>query len=681
MSVPTVNNAGVLPYAYYNNTIYFLFGREHKEHGWSGGDKFSDFGGAVEHKHKDPSTLSEFGATLEDYPMITGATEFWEETLGLFYNKKETFKMLKDQKGIVVKGSNYYEHLLKVDYNPFWVELFRNAYNYVLSCAVPDTKKIGYMKIPSCPEGFTEKTEIKWFSYADVKEAVETGLPKSAEYRPELIGTLAKLFKMPEFAKLLDEASIFKDPSTVGFVAPVEPEKILPSEEYKWPDFYPEKTLINKGLVNSLTNHFSFLLATLPFIVKNPKEAQMFNYIDLINQLHYETKQFIYLKAVPGAGIKEAPVLNKAYWTNKYCPLADKSLTTTILGSGSYGTAYSATGPMTKCCGVPIKFVVKSTNKPPESSQLGFIQIDIPFADSIVPSGQKKTDIFATEVASLAFTNYLVTHSICYNLPYFYGAAHCVTDSNTYMYMQEFSTKFDSSKGKINDDEVSSMLLQGLMAIYALYKVKLVHGDINKDNLAYNLLEPAVTKRPVYKCDGKYFVGPLTNKILYLIDFGMGFIKDKLEPTYRLEKDKDRINNNINWTNQLKPFSTIIKSPAYEAYKGYFVNNSTNENAAFLRRHLLDLYLLFDTLNQKVGVTKMASANAAIRDYFMPYFANPVHFVSIAKEPMDKLMETIWKKIFEEIGKNTTVLVMDETEVQKLNPADLMFLGNLDIDI
>ncbi len=685
MSV-TVNNAGVLPYAFYNNTIYFLLGREHKEVGWTGGDKLSDFGGAVELEHKQQATLNEFGAVYDEYPMVTAATEFWEETLGLFFTEKETYDLLKKQNGIVVKGAHYYEHLLRVDYNPFWIELFRNAYNYVLSCAVPYPGPGGktgvFMYIPSCPKGYTEKTEIRWVSYADIKNEVDNYSQATSEYRPELIGTLKKLFQDPLFPKLLDEASIFVDPHKIGFIAPTEAEKILPTEEYKWPNFYPEKDKVSgaPGLITTITSQYGALLKSLPIVVTNPKLAAMFNYIDYNNQFHYEVKNFIYLKAVPDSGTKnEAPILAKSYWTNKYCPLSDGSLTNKVLGSGSYGTAYSVTGPMTKCCSKPLKFVVKSITKAIDSKQLTDIQLDSPFAETIVP--KKKTDIFATEVGSLALTNYLATNSVSYNLPYFYGSALCNLDNTTYMYMQEFSTKFDHAT--IVDNEIDSLILQGMMAIRALYKVKLVHGDINNLNLAFNLLPATTTKQPVYKYNNTYYVGPATNKVLSFIDFGMGFVKGLLESTERLEKDKQRINNNVNWNNTV--VNNVLKGDAYAAYKGYYVANPLQENAAYLRRHLLDLYLLFDTFTKKFGISKMTDMNKNVKDPMLKIFSNPMYYANHTNlisgkvtSNMDEVMIYYWDVLIKDLKFSPSIKVYDEIEFQKLNPADLMFLGNLD---
>lgn len=673
--------AGVLPYAFFNNTIYFLIGREHKEVGWTGSNTFSDFGGAVEAAHESAEVLAEYGANPNEYATITAAVEFWEETMGLFYNSQQTFKMLTDQKGIKLASGTYLEHLLRVEYNPFWVELFTNAYNYVLSCAVASKKKIGMMHIPSCPDGFTEKTEIKWISYADLKNAVDMSNP---EYRYHFRKTLQSLFKHNDFHQLLAEASIFKDPSIVGFIAPINPEPILPRVEYQWPVFYPNKNelitghkLIASGPINSVKTQYHHLIVNLPIVIYNEKMAQMFQYIDSINQYHQEVKLYVYLKSLPGAKATDLPIMKNIYWVSKYCPLIDVNLQSKKLGSGSYGDTFLLSGPITKCCSKPLQFVAKSIKHSFDSTQLMNLALDSP-CNNVLPK-KKITDIFATESVSLAAVNCLVTHSVCYNFPYFYGTSLCQTNNITYMYMQFIEKSF--SEETVTDTETDSIILQGLMGLYAMYKLKLVHGDINEHNLSYNLLPPGVTKNPIYQIKSElYLMGPKTNKILYFIDFGMGFIKDVLEPAPRLIKDKQRINNNVNWQKNIEKNiqSDDFKGPGFNAYKGYYVHNSDQADAAYLRRHLLDLYLLSETFNKKFGATKIISE---IQKIILPIFYNP-YFYALHPERLgytsaEEIIDKVWELILKNNQIYGKIESYDRFEIRNLNPSDLMFLGNL----
>jgi hypothetical protein len=677
--------AGIIPFSYFNNTMYFLLGREHKETGWPGSEKLSDFGGSVEEKHKSPATLNEFGAELKDYPMISAATEFWEETMGLFFPKKEVFKMLKNQNSLVVKSDSYAEYFLQLTYNPYWAELYRNAHNYILSCAVPHPSKTGYMYIPSCPEGYVEKTEVIWISYDDLKAATETTTP--TQYRPDFLKTMKIAFSKPEFAALLANASIFIDPNKKGFFAPIVPEPIIPVlDQSKWPSFYPQKNMVTKSLITDLKSQYSFLLASLPAFVKKPELVLSFNYIDQVNQFNFEVKSFIYNKAVPGAQPTPSPIIPKVYWVNKYCPLEDKTLTNLKIGAGSNGVVHLISGPMTKCCSKSLRFAVKSVHKLIDTTQFKDVILDTNKSDSIVPSKKILTDIFVTECAASSIVNHLAMTSICYNVPYFYGAASCQTNSTTYMYMQLIENKFsDNVDSSTKLPEINSLMLQGLMTLYAFYKVKLVHGDINELNLAFNLLDPGITKRPFYIHKGSYYVSEPTNKILYFIDYGMAFIKNKLEPAERISKDKSRHNNNVNWLNSEK--TGVIKGHAYEAYKGYYVSGPEFEDAAYIRRHLLDIYLLFDTFTKTFGLTKVNHLNH-IKDYVIKPFSNPFYF---SKNPekfatgittSSALVETMWNTILQTLPTHKitagSLEVLNQDQFEKLNPSDLMFLGNLD---
>src|SRR5438094_7883431 len=126
----------------------------------------------------------------------------------------------------------------------------------------------------------------------------------------------------------------------------------------------------------------------------------MFAFIDYINQVHYETKQFIYLKAIPMAKETDSPVIVKLYWENQYCPIEDKSLQTKVLGQGDYGKVYLITDSMMKCCPQLLQFVIKQfagkyKGKIIDVKQLEDLQLDVTSIEKIAPT--KKSDIFATE--------------------------------------------------------------------------------------------------------------------------------------------------------------------------------------------------------------------------------------------------------------------------------------------
>ncbi len=96
------------------------------------------------------------------------------------------------------------------------------------------------------------------------------------------------------------------------------------------------------------------------------------------------------------------------------------------------------------------------------------------------------------------------------------------------------------------------------MTVISFYKIKMINEDIKSRNYVFSLI-PTI-KRPVYKYHNQYYIAPFTNTILYLIDFGTAFIKDLIEPNIRIEKDRCRIFNDINWDNNLSKIM-IFRSP------------------------------------------------------------------------------------------------------------------------
>ena len=98
----------------------------------------------------------------------------------------------------------------------------------------------------------------------------------------------------------------------------------------------------------------------------------------------------------------------------------------------------------------------------------------------------------------------------------------------------------------------------------------------------------------------------------------------------------------------------------------------------------MDLYQLFDTFTHKIGVSKMSNITTNIADPMLKIFANPVYFANhtatVAGKNGAKMNEVIshqWDFLLSELQK-TSVKIYNEADFQKLNPSDLMFLGNLD---
>lgn len=673
----TITGAGILPYAYFNNTIYFLLGREHKEAGWDGSDKWSDFGGSVEEKHKEIKNLTAWGGTAEDYPKYTAAIEFWEETMGLFKTPKQIFDILKESTTLVHINHNYAEHLIKIDYNPFWLQIFRNAYNYVSSCTRPHPSKSGYNYIPSCPSGFVEKTDIKWVSYDELKHGVDTYKSSStSEYRNYLIQTASQIFALPAFAKILDDSNIFKKLEEKTIAPPTLPAApIVPPPTDTTPSFYPKNADAISQLMSNIDimTQYVNLFHNLPYIYSKPSLWPIFEYIDLCNQIHYDIKKFIDSK-LPKNKHSMFGIHPFAYFSGHYCPLEDKSITSKILGSGSYGTTYKLTNSVIPSyMAKPFDLVVKVVNDAPNLAQLS----TIPFNNgtSTPPNNPTMiTDLYSAEVAALSLCNYLVESNQCYNVPSFYGSITCNENKKTYLYMQMISQSFHSQASSATSTEWDSILLQGLFTLLTFSKYDLCHGDINQPNLVFDTLLPTVTKRPLYKIGDDYIYGQPTNKILYFIDFGMPYRDGFIEPTARIQKDQARINNNINWSPiRINP-KTLNTKPMYESYKGYYTRtdgkddkqNTIFKAVALIRRRLLDCFLLFETIKYFTG-TKYEKLSEQLYDvFFNPvYYLN--HMFSIKVECDQLIMSLIGKLNLSNIFENN---------FPSLNGSQWMYLGN-----
>ena len=158
--------AGGLPFAWNKVTkqYYFLLGKEQIKKGWKGSNKWSDFGGGRESKEQ---------------PIDTASREFYEETMGIFGNQKSIYNLMKKHKDLKVKlqNGNAYIYLLPIvkifpnDENKKDITnlgtIFHNIVRYFRSCS-RDLEGDGFQTIPTCPNGWYEKMEIKWFSVPEL---------------------------------------------------------------------------------------------------------------------------------------------------------------------------------------------------------------------------------------------------------------------------------------------------------------------------------------------------------------------------------------------------------------------------------------------------------------------------------------------------------------------------------
>lgn len=140
--------------------LKFLLGREHPEIGWEDSNKWSDFGGR-------PHPM--------DNLLDNAAREAWEESMGLLGSMEEIREAVKKSGKIVriYAAPNVQTgvvFLMPIPYQPDLPHLFARVYDYFKRCTVKSERGFDY--IPSCLEGFYEKTEIQWFTARQLFNAV-----------------------------------------------------------------------------------------------------------------------------------------------------------------------------------------------------------------------------------------------------------------------------------------------------------------------------------------------------------------------------------------------------------------------------------------------------------------------------------------------------------------------------
>ena len=138
-------SAGVLPYTYFNNTIYFLLGRDRKEETWS------DFGGKSEQCDNGKAEN-------------TASREFYEETSGSVIDvrtMRDRLQRKKDCRVIYSKTLNGYQYIMYVVRIPY--KDYRNIFLRVFS----------FIKYVKAHRKFIEKDDIRWVSMSTLMHGIQ----------------------------------------------------------------------------------------------------------------------------------------------------------------------------------------------------------------------------------------------------------------------------------------------------------------------------------------------------------------------------------------------------------------------------------------------------------------------------------------------------------------------------
>ena len=168
--------AGILIYKISDKKVYFLLGKENMilSKKCNKGNKFCDFGGK-----KD---------IIDNNYIDTASREFYEETMGSFYTLCEMKDLLINCPVFYNEKYKYHQFLLKDDISDDKVNTYNKIRSYINSCMqlIPQEGNIYYQKLPCCPDGYVEKSEIRWFELNDI-------ITNHTIFRHEFVNSLLKV--------------------------------------------------------------------------------------------------------------------------------------------------------------------------------------------------------------------------------------------------------------------------------------------------------------------------------------------------------------------------------------------------------------------------------------------------------------------------------------------------------
>lgn len=136
--------AGLLPAAVHKGTIYLLFGRENELNDTPG---WADFGG---------------GSKPNETPLDIATREGSEELNGLLGSQSTLKKVAVKHKIAELKFKEYTTIVFKTEYDEKLEDYYKNNYRF-FEKYLPGAKNNPH-------NGLLEKSEIKWFTFAELKK-------------------------------------------------------------------------------------------------------------------------------------------------------------------------------------------------------------------------------------------------------------------------------------------------------------------------------------------------------------------------------------------------------------------------------------------------------------------------------------------------------------------------------
>ena len=140
--------AGLLPATVHKGTIYLLFGRENELNDTPG---WADFGG---------------GSKPHETPLDVATREGSEELNGLLGSQSALKKVAVKHKIAELKFQEYTTIVFKTEYDEKLEEYYENNYRF-FEKYLPGAKKNPH-------NGLLEKSEIKWFTFAELRKNRES---------------------------------------------------------------------------------------------------------------------------------------------------------------------------------------------------------------------------------------------------------------------------------------------------------------------------------------------------------------------------------------------------------------------------------------------------------------------------------------------------------------------------
>jgi hypothetical protein len=153
-----IKASGILIYSYNNNNkLVFLLGKENKLLNYPDSNKYCDFGG---HREKNETIIE------------TAIREFDEESMGSIMDINTIKKKLLDPSTFYVIINNYVQYVVKIEYNETIPLVYNRIRNKLENCMKYSINN--YYRIPTCPTGYLEKSEMKWFTLNDIKNEIKS---------------------------------------------------------------------------------------------------------------------------------------------------------------------------------------------------------------------------------------------------------------------------------------------------------------------------------------------------------------------------------------------------------------------------------------------------------------------------------------------------------------------------